>query len=300
MDHITLGVFSPSVLLDVARSTGRLTDAGLQVRDVPVPSSPAQFASLRDGEFDAVFTSPDNVLAYRFLPQNPLGELLDVEIVAGIDRGLRLCLAARPGVTGLGEVAGGRLGVDVPNSGFAFVGYALLDELGISRDDLQIVTLGSTPKRAEALSGGGCDLTVLNAGNELTARTNGCLLLADVTRVGPYVGTVLARLRDGDGAAAVDRLVGVLGDTARAIRAGALDTEAVASATRLLDLDPELAAEHVGVLKNPLHGLIGDGAVDTAALGTLVALRRRFLPMAELDGLTGRFDEVVRPGVLAG
>lgn len=300
MDQIALGVFSPSVLLDVARSTGRLTAAGLQVRDVPVPSSPAQFTALRDGEFDAVFTSPDNVLAYRFLPQNPLGELLDVEIVAGVDRGLRLCLAARPGVTGLAEVAGGRLGVDVANSGFAFVGYALLAELGIARDTLDIVALGSTPKRANALHSGGCDLTVLNAGNELTARAHGCLLLAEVTRLGPYLGTVVARLRGGASGASVDRLVEVLGETARAIRSGALDTEAGASAARLLGLDPELAAEHVGVLKDPLRGLIGDGAVAVAALDTLVGLRRQFLPMPELDGLTARFDEVVRPGVLAG
>lgn len=300
MDQITLGVFSPSVLLDIARGTGRLAEAGLQVRDVPVPSSPAQFTSLRDGELDAVFTSPDNVLAYRFLPKNPLGELLDVEIVAGIDRGLRLCLAARPGVVGLSEVVGGRLGVDVPNSGFAFVGYALLAELGISRDDLDIIALGSTPKRAAALHSGGCDLTVLNAGNELTARAHGCLLLADVTRLGPYLGTVVARLRDGAAGAAVDRLVAVLAETARAIRSGALDAEAGASAAELLALDPELAAEHVGVLKDPLRGLIVDGAVQVAALDTLVGLRRQFLPMPELDGLTTRFDEVVRPGVLAG
>lgn len=300
MDQITLGVFSPSVLLDLAGSTGRLTEAGLQVRDVAVPSSPAQFRSLRDGEFDAVFTSPDNALAYRFLSRNPLGELLDVEIIAGIDRGLRLCLAARPGLVGLREVAGGRLGVDVPNSGFAFVGYALLAELGIIRDDLEIITLGSTPKRANALHSGGCDLTVLNAGNELTARAHGCLLLAEVTRLGPYLGTVVARLRDGAAGPAVDRLVAVLGETARAIRSGALDAEAGESAARLLGLGPELAAEHVGVLKDPLRGLIGDGAVDAAALGTLVGLRRQFLPMPELDGLTERFGEVVRPGVLAG
>lgn len=300
MDQITLGVFSPSVLLDVARSTGRLIEAGLQVRDVPVPSSPAQFSSLRDGEFDAVFTSPDNVLAYRFLAQNPLGQSLDVEIVAGIDRGLRLCLAARPGVVGLSELTGGRLGVDVANSGFAFVGYALLAELGIARDDLEIVALGSTPKRADALRRGGCDLTVLNAGNELTARAHGCLLLADVTRLGPYLGTVVARLRDGAAGAAIDRLAEVLGETARAIHSGALDAEARGSAARLLHLDPELAAEHVGVLKDPLRGLIGDGAVNVAALATLVGLRSQFLPMPELDGLTARFDEVVRPGVLAG
>lgn len=294
MDQLTLGVFSPSVLLDVARSTGRLAAAELEVRDVPVPSSPAQFTSLRAGEYDAVFTSPDNVLAYRFLPANPLGELLDVEIVAGIDRGLGLCLGVRPGVADVADVRGGRLGVDVPNSGFAFVAYALLAELGLSREDVEIVALGSTPKRANALHSGGCDVTVLNAGNELVARAHGCALLAEVTRLGPYLGTVVARMRQAPGAPQVDRLVRVLGDTARAIIAGEFTAEAEEAAARLLGLSPELAAEHVALLRDPLRGLVDDGLVDEAALITLVNLRRRFLPVSELDGLEARFAEVLR------
>ncbi|MDG4665590.1 hypothetical protein [Mycobacterium sp. 236(2023)] len=295
MDQITLGVFSPSVLLDVVRTTGRLAAAGLDVRDVPVPSSPAQFTSLRNREFDAVFTSPDNVLAYRFLPANPLGALLDVEIVAGLDRGLGLCLAARPGVT---VPSGGRLAVDVPNSGFAFVGYALLEELESSRDAFEIAALGSTPKRAAALRAGECDVTVLNAGNELTARAGGCALLADVTRLGPYLGTVVARFRDAPGRPEVDKLTEVLVDTAGQIRAGELDDVATESAGRLLGLTAESAAEHVAVLRDPSRGLIDDGAVDTAALETLVGLRRRFLPAPELDGITDRFGELVRSAVL--
>lgn len=295
MAQITLGVFSPSVLLDVARTTGGLAAAGLEVRDVPVPSSPAQFASLRAGEFDAVFTSPDNVLAYRFLPANPLGELLDVEIVAGLDRGLGLSLAARPGLDG--ELSGGRLAVDVPNSGFAFVCYALLEEVGTSRDDFEIVALGSTPKRAAALRAGDCDVTVLNAGNELTARAGGCALLADVGRLGPYLGTVLARFRDAPGADEIERLQRVLGEVAARISAGELDDVATDSARRLLDLSPENAAEHVAVLRDPAQGLI-DGTVDASSLETLVALRRRFLPAPQLDDVTARFDELVREEVL--
>lgn len=298
MDAINLGIFSPSVLLDVARSTGRLTAADLDVRDVPVASSPAQFASLRDGEYDAVFTGPDNVLAYKFLPSNPLGELLDVEILAGLDRGLGLCLGARPGVADAGELRGGRLGVDVPTSGFAFVAYALLEHIGLSRGDYEIVTLGSTPKRAKALHTGGCDVTILNAGNELTARANGCVVLADVTEIGPYVGMVVARIRNAPKGEAVDRLVTVLGDTARAIAGGDLDAEALESATRLLGLSSEGATEHLAVLRDPARGLRLNGTVDVASLTTLVDLRRRFLPVPELDGLVERLDEVVRPGVL--
>ncbi|MET0897502.1 MAG: hypothetical protein ABWY45_06280 [Mycobacterium sp.] len=292
MDQLTLGVFSPSVLLEVARTTGRLADADLEVRAVPVPSSPAQFTSLRAGDFDAVFTSPDNVLAYRFLPANPLGELLDVEIVAGIDRGLGLCLGVRPGLTDPTQLRGGRLGVDVPNSGFAFVAYALLAELGISRDELDVVALGSTPKRANALHSGGCDVTVLNAGNELVARTHGCTLLADVTRLGPYLGTVVARLRQAPGAEEVDRLVAVLVATAHAIVGGDFADEAREAAGRLLGLSPEIAVEHVALLRDPLRGLVADGTVDEAALTTLVNLRRRFLPAPELDDISA--DGVTR------
>lgn len=295
MAKITLGVFSPSVLLDVARTTGALAAAGLEVRDVPVPSSPAQFASLRAGEFDAVFTSPDNVLAYRFLPANPLGELLDVEIVAGLDRGLGLSLAARPGLDG--KPSGGRLAVDVPNSGFAFVCYALLEEIGSSRDDFEIVALGSTPKRAAALRAGDCDVTVLNAGNELTARAGGCALLADVGRLGPYLGTVLARFRDAPGANEIERLQRVLVEVAARLSAGELDDVATDSATRLLSLSPENAAEHVAMLRDPSRGLI-DGTVDSSSLETLVALRRRFLPAPQLDDVTARFAELVREEVL--
>lgn len=288
MDHLTLGVFSPSVLLDVARSTGRLAAVDLEVTDRPVPSSPAQFAALRDGEYDAVFTSPDNVLAYRFLPANPLGELLDVEIVAGLDRGLGLCLAARPGATDVDELAGGRLGVDVPNSGFAFVAYALLEALGSAREEFEIVALGSTPKRARALHTGGCDVTVLNAGNELAAQADGCVLLADVAQLGPYLGTVMARMRQAPGAAAVLRLAAALTDTAGAIVSGELTAQATESAARLLGLaDP---SAHVAVLCDPLRGLITDGGVDPAAVATLVDLRRRFLPMPELDDIAEAYS----------
>lgn len=298
MDQLTLGVFSPSVLLDLARSTGRLAAAGLEVRDVPVRSSPGQFTSLRSGEYDAVFTSPDNVLAYRFLPANPLAELLDVEIVAGIDRGLGLCLGMRPDVADPADLRGGRLGVDVPNSGFAFVAYALLEELGLSRQEFEVVALGSTPNRANALHTGGCEMTVLNAGNELAARAQGCSLLADVTCLGPYLGTVLARMRQAPGAEAVDRLVRALGDTADAICSGELEREAGEAGARLLGLATELAIEHVALLRDPARGLIADGTVDVASLRTLVELRHRFLPAAELDDLTSRLDEVVRDGVL--
>ena len=143
-EPIQLGTFTPSVLLRVARRTGRLDQAGLDVVESPVASSPAQFAALLDGSLDAVLTSPDNVLAYRYSPRNPLGRTADVGILAAVDRGLGLGLYSRFAAA---DLAGRMFGVDVPDSGFAFAMYALAESLGLGRDGYRVVALGSTPKR---------------------------------------------------------------------------------------------------------------------------------------------------------
>jgi hypothetical protein len=188
--------------------------------------------------------------------------------------------------------------VDVPNSGFAFVGYELLARHGVPRDSYEVVTLGSTPKRAAALLSDGCDATVVNAGNELRARADGCSLLASATELGPYLGTVVARLRDGAVGGAVDRLVAALIEVSDDIRDGRLLQEATSSAESVLGLDAELAAEHVAVLRDPRQGLIAGGTVDAASLATLVDLRRTYLPAPQLDDILGSLDRVVRAGVL--
>jgi ABC-type nitrate/sulfonate/bicarbonate transport system substrate-binding protein len=275
-DTIRLGSFTPSVLLRVARRTGRLGAAGLDVAETPVPSSPAQFAALLDGGLDAVLTSPDNVLAYRYSAANPLGRTAGVRILSAVDRGMGLALYSRGG-----NLRGMTLGVDVPNSGFAFAMYALAESLGLSRDDYEVVTLGSTPKRLRALLAGECGATMLNAGNELHAEQAGYAALARVSEVcRPYLGTVLAELTS---TGANDRLALALTETAAAICAGDLSAEVVAEAGEALDLDAELAGRYLRRLRTPDEGLVADGVVDPASIRTLVGLRRRFGPQLPDD-----------------
>jgi len=278
-----VGSFTPSVLLDVARETGRLRRVDLEVEEVAVTSSPAQFRSLLAGELDVALTSPDNVLAYRFNPRNPLGELADVRIVAALDRGMGLGLYGRPGTTAA-DLAGAQVGVDVATSGFALALYALAEALGVGRDDYELVTLGSTPRRLEALLAGDCTATMLNAGNELVAEKHGCVRLASgVEHLSPYLGTVVA-------VAGTSRLevAGLLSEamlgTAREIVGGGLDDEVRASAARRLGLDDELAQRYVARLRDPLDGLVPDGVVDRGALETLVRLRTTYLPSPAPDG----------------
>lgn len=298
MAHIRVGSFTPSVLLEVARETGRLADHGLEadleVEEVPVTSSPAQFRSLLDGELHVALTSPDNVLAYRFNPGNPLGELADVRIVAALDRGMGLGLYGRPGTTAA-DLVGARMGVDVATSGFALALYALADSLGVSRAEYELVTLGSTPRRLDALLAGECTATMLNAGNELIAEQRGCVRLASVAeRLSPYLGTVVAVC----GTAQLDvarRLSAALLDTAREIAGGRLVEEAAASASRRLGLDAGLAQRYVERLRDPVDGLVPDGAVDRGALETLVRLRRTYLP-SPAPGGGDVLDAALDPG----
>jgi ABC-type nitrate/sulfonate/bicarbonate transport system substrate-binding protein len=283
--RLRIGTFTPSLLIDVARSTGRLDRAGLDVIETPVASSPAQFRSLDAGDFDVVMTSPDNVLAYRFLSANPLGRNLPVEILAGVDRGLGLSLCLAPSVSDVAEVRGRTVGVDVPGSGFAFVAFALLERAGLGRDDYTVESLGSTPRRAAALAEGSCAATVLNAGNELRAAAAGCRVVSTVADIGPYLGTVMAAMSadDPEITGPRERLAEVVIDTAHDVVAGQLRAEVLEAAGRLLGLAPPQAEAHLDRLLDQTHGLITDGRVDESSIATLIDLRRQHSPSPDLD-----------------
>lgn len=281
--RLVVGAFTPSVLLRVARRNGSLADQALAVEEVPVRSSPAQFRSLLNGELDAVFTNPDNVVAYRFCPDNPLGVTADAKIVSGIDRGLGLGLYARTALSA-SELRGTRWAVDVPTSGFAFMMYALAESIGLARNEYQVVSLGSTPQRLGALLAETCDVTMLNAGNELRAEAVGCRELVRAADVcSPYLGMVLAVASD-DSLDDARRLAQALVTTADQILSGAADDEVANEAADALGLDGHLADRYVATMKDPREGLVADGAVEEAALTTVIGLRRRFLPSI-VDGV---------------
>jgi len=292
--RLELGSFTPSVLLGVARDAGVLAEYRLSVNEHPVTSSPAQFRSLLAGELDVALTSPDNVLAYRFVPSNPLGATASVTIVCAVDRGMGLALYGRAGIASAAELRGGVFAVDVPNSGFAFAMYALAESLGLDQRDFTIVPLGATPSRLQALLAGDCDATMLNAGNELLASAAGAVELARVTSVTTsYLGTVLACAGESV-SGPVSQLASALTKTAQAIVSGSLDDLTADVAARTLRLPSHLALQYLRSLKDPREGLVSDGVVDLASMEAIVRLRRRYAP-AVVDGVDVLAD-ALKPG----
>jgi ABC-type nitrate/sulfonate/bicarbonate transport system substrate-binding protein len=298
---LNVGTFTRSLLLHLARSSGRLDRAGIDVHETLVTSSPAQFESLESGTYDVVFTSPDNVLAYRFLSQNPLGRNLPVQILGAVDRGLGLSLCLGPSIGSADQLRGRVVGVDVPASGFAFVAYALLERAGLHRGDYVVEALGSTPRRASALMAGDCAATVLNAGNELRAQGAGCTIVSTVTEIGPYLGTVIAAL-ESDNPQTNEvrrRFADVVLATAQEIIAGARRDDTVQAAMLLLELTEEEALAHYGRLLDPTTGLIADGKVDRDSINTLITLRRAYAPAPELEDIADALTTVVASYALA-
>lgn len=298
--QLEVGTFTRSLLIHVARAAGALDRAGIEVQETLVASSPAQFKSLAAGEFDLVMTSPDNVLAYRFLTQNPLGQNIPVKILAAIDRGLGLSLCLAPQLENVESVFGQIVGVDVPQSGFAFVAYALLEESGLAPDTYQVQALGSTPKRATALIAGDCAATVLNAGNELRAIGKGCALVSQVTKLGPYLGTVLAAIpsQDQRNEAICLRFADVLLETSQQIQSGQWESEVIQGAMTLLGLTEPQAQSHRAILRDPQQGLVPSGVVDRASISTLIDLRSKYLPSVQLGTIFASLSSFVIPRAL--
>jgi ABC-type nitrate/sulfonate/bicarbonate transport system substrate-binding protein len=284
------------VLVEVATEIGALAAAGLKVDEIPAASSPAQFTALMRGELDAAITNPDNVVAYRCVQDNPLRRTDDIRILAALDQGLGLALYSHSGSTAPHHLRGTTLGVDVATSGFAFVAYELLDQLGLRRVDYTTLAMGSTPRRAEALLTGQCGMTLLNAGNEFKAEAAGAGRLASVTALGPYVGAVLAARgkaieKDGDMLAA---LIRALLTTATDLVNGEHADVVLNAAMRRLDVGRDDGERYVRTLLDPKEGLIADGFMSRAALGTVLDLRNRHLP-----GRTRlTLDAVARTGII--
>ena len=205
------------------------------------------------------------MVAYRFLPGNPLGSARDVRIVSAVDRGLGLALYAGPGPdgiaagsAGIAALRGRVVGVDVAASGFAFALFEILGRAGLRRDDYELAELGSTPKRLAALLEGRCAATMLNAGNDLKADDAGLARLADVTSVAaPYLGTVLAV--QGEPTPAVRSLAAALSRPPR--RSGPIPRPGRPHSPRqeATGLAAHLAQRYVDGLLDPDHGLVEGG-----------------------------------------
>jgi ABC-type nitrate/sulfonate/bicarbonate transport system substrate-binding protein len=303
---VRFGVFYQSLPMIVAERHGHYRDQDLEVEHHKVTSSTQQFEWLGDGRYDFIQTSPDNVANYRYNQGNPLNTVIDSRAFLGLEYGMNAMVCARPGIDRIEDLAGKRLAVDAPRSGFAFVLYKILRlhglELGV---DYEVDPIGGVAERYEALVRGECDGTLLSGGFEIRAAAQGCTQLRtldDVFR--PYVGVVAAARKewlDEHHDVAVRFSRAYLAAT-RWVIDSANRKEAEAMLADATGASAEVAHLLVKMQTTPLIGVVTDGTVDREGLRNVLRLRSEFGGFEtdpDPDSLLSEQHAFVRSEVLA-
>lgn len=183
---VTVGTFSTSATIAVAKAAGFFQRVGLDVAVEECRSSTQQIQLLHSRRYDIIHTSPDNVMKARL-------DGSDAIIFLVIDAGLPQHLVARAGAT-IESLRSGVMGVDAPDSGYAFILYQLLGAHGLQRDrDYTTVSVGSSRDRLDALVAGSIHGGLLNSTMLPRAQAQGLASLVSVSQHMPwYPGTAAA------------------------------------------------------------------------------------------------------------
>ncbi|MFF0097120.1 ABC transporter substrate-binding protein [Streptomyces canus] len=264
--RLTVGIFpgAGAVHLYNALDSGYFQRAGLEVNLVQVASSDQQMAGWNDGDYDLMHTSPDHLLR----------GLLKRDPVAVQAEGMgELAVHRRPG----SPAATDRWAVDNAQSAFAFVLRAVLaDVAGTPVTDGQLVPVGGTLQRFQALPTGTVDGTTLHPPFDVLVAEKGYPRLGGHLQVAPDIltGVVVAPRADATTGHIRAYLDVCRRSTAELLTSGAPGIEAALVRHGL----PESAARAAA------PGLLGPAGLSTSPNVTLrrlqavADLRRRFTP----------------------
>ena len=188
---LRVSVFAGAAALPVhvARERGYFAQCGLEVELTETRSSDALMTGLVGGAFEVIHAAPDNVVAWR--------DRLGADIVAWI--GLAsgpVALAAAAGIPSVAALRGERIAVDAPQSGFVSVLRRMLRDGGLDPSHVELVPVGSTELRFEALRAGAAAATLLTLPWLLSATDEGFVTLAEQRTAAPRLqGSCGASLR---------------------------------------------------------------------------------------------------------
>jgi ABC-type nitrate/sulfonate/bicarbonate transport system substrate-binding protein len=220
-------------------------------------------------------------LLYGTTDQNPIKKKLDLKFLRSIDRGLGLALYSSAAVSRAEEFRGTTIGVDVPNSGFAFLLFSMLSKLGVERADYELEAVGATPKRLAAITDGNVVATVLNAETAVAAENAGLKKWSTSKDVSDnYLGTVLVQVGSAP-TGQVHRFLDLWEEATEAILS--MPAEALA---RLLEIEnPSLAdSRYIALLQGEDYGLLRDSSVSNEQLMILADIRSQFGAYRPSDG----------------
>lgn len=237
-DRLRVIGFGKPPALAVALREGWFAREGLDVEFTRTPSSERQIRGMLAGEWDVAHTAVDNV--FEYVDQ----ENADLVLILVGEVGTDIRLIARD-ATDIAQLAGRRLGVDSPRSGYALMAYLILAENGIDRSRYEVVQVGGSTERGKALAAGTVDFAMLGSPHDEAALAAGSRVLAESATYIPGYPALTVAVRRSWSAAHRDALVrycrALLGAIRVAADAGRRDAT-VATLAAELGTDPAAAA----------------------------------------------------------
>jgi NitT/TauT family transport system substrate-binding protein len=211
---------------------------------------------------------------------------IPVKVVMVTNKRPLYSLMARPEIRSLKDLKGKRLGVASLTAGEAFLSRRLLKDAGIDADrDMQIIVVGNTPERINALKAGVVDATTMSVPVDFKAEQMGLKRLVFIGDAVEAVsgGIAVATRQIKDNPAQVKRLI-------RALMKGIAyakehRAEMIALLTAKWQLERERAAQTWDLTARTLEddGTASDTAVITSIQSALEMVReKRDVPVAQV------------------
>lgn len=180
----------PVWALFVAQSQGLFEAQGVQCIITHTGSSTVQMQGLREGRFDVGCQLPDHVVRAG-LNGTPLC------VLAAQSHAPDVALVASSIIRSLAELKGHRIAVDGARSGYALLLVQLLSSIGLSSNDYQLVEVGDSQQRVQAMRSGEFMASFINPPLDKALVTDGFVRLTTTRQAFPnYPGPVVAARRD--------------------------------------------------------------------------------------------------------
>lgn len=261
---------SANLPLFVGQEKGIFAQHGLEVELTYTPNSVEQIRGILAEKWDLCHTAADNVLAYVE------GERADLFMFMGVARG-SLSLYARPEIARIADLKRKKLGVDAVTTGYAFVLQKILKANGVLPGDYELVSVGNTQLRYEALKKGEVSAVLLTPPENRRADGEGfrCLAISE-DYLPDYQGSVGAATRTWAAAheEILVRYIRAYRECLAWVFAPGNREEGAALLARRAELPPDAARRTMEEsILDPRFGIIPDARLNTEGLATVIALR---------------------------
>jgi NitT/TauT family transport system substrate-binding protein len=180
----------PVWALFVAQSQGLFEAQGVQCIITHTGSSTVQMQGLREGRFDVGCQLPDHVVRAG-LNGTPLC------VLAAQSHAPDVALVASSIIRSLAELKGHRIAVDGARSGYALLLVQLLSSMGLASNDYQLVEVGDSQQRVQAMRSGEFMASFINPPLDKALVNDGFVRLTTTRQAFPnYPGPVVAARRE--------------------------------------------------------------------------------------------------------